>query len=84
MGKKAKAAIIIPIILAILGLGSGGASTNWTFDFSTQTTTIDSHDMTVIEQYFLDELGIDLVAAKELCASDQLDPEYRVYCRLIP
>ena len=81
MGKKAKVATIgvpVAVVLAVVG------GLTLSFDFSTETTTIDSHDMTIIEQYFLDELGIDLTAAKELCASDQIDPEYRVYCRLIP
>ncbi len=81
MGKKAKAATVgvpIAVVLAVVG----GLTLN--LDFSTETTTIDSHDMTVVEQYFMNEFGLNLTAAKELCSSNQIDPEYRVYCRLIP
>jgi len=81
MGKKAKVATIgvpIAVVLAVVG----GLTLN--FDFSTETTTIDSHDMTIIEQYFMNEFGLNLTAAKELCSGNQIPSEVRVYCRLLP
>ena len=79
MGKKAKVATVgvpIAVVLAVVG------GLTLSFDFS-ETTNIDSHDTTVVEQFFLNQ-GLNLTAAKELCVSDQIEPQYRVYCRLIP
>jgi len=80
--KKKVVGIIIPVIIAILGIGTTGASTNWTFDFST-TTIGQIGDNTIITNYVLDNFGVDLNEFKKMCDEGIIPEEAQVYCRLL-
>jgi len=86
MGKKTGIGIGA-IALAIIGIFAGGESTSWTFDFSTsidQSTTIGDIITSTVNNYVIDNLGIDLEQFKENCNAGVYEgKEAQGYCDLV-
>lgn len=84
MGTKGKIAItvaILGVIGSVLGVGS---SSDWTFNWDQSVTNIGHIGDNTINQYFLDNFGVNLEKAKENCIAGVYEGmEAQVYCDLI-
>lgn len=82
MAKKKTMGILGALLIAIAG---GSYAMN--FDFSSTTTTtigdIDLSDSSVVNNYVLDNYGVDIDEFKRMCEEGILPQEATVFCRLI-
>ena len=83
MEKKKTVGILGALLVAIAG---GSYALN--LDFSSTTTTtiggdIDLTDSSVVNNYVLDNYGVDIDEFKKMCEEGILPQEARVFCRLI-
>jgi len=78
---------ICTIVMAIIGIFASGEGTNWTFDFSTnidQSTTIGDIITSTVNNYVVNNLGIDLEQFKENCDAGIYEGrEAQGYCDLV-
>ena len=72
--------VVVPIILAVIGLFAAGAETSWTFDFS--QTNIGQIGDNIINNY-LAQQGIDVEGFRALCNSGEVEAQFVKYCDLI-
>ena len=83
MEKKKTVGILGALLVAI-----AGDSYALNLDFSSTTTTtiggdIDLTDSSLVNNYVLDNYGVDIDEFKKMCEEGILPQEARVFCRLI-
>jgi len=86
MSRDKAIVVIVPIILAIIGIFAGGEATNWTFTIDQSTTTTITDTETNIDQsetnIFTTITGdiIDQATLTAICTSDEIPASHIEAC----